>query len=137
MYRHPQLGDHRPVSWDAYSNPGHVDPLGGFHLRAAWDQDWDDTVATSEDPADVGVPLLQVARNPTVAGECDNFGSMVITTDQAQVPSAGTNGCTTHNSVARNVCMPKDATGGVVATSPEEAHLFEAYVQAFCAMDAP
>jgi hypothetical protein len=132
--------DFRPVLWDD-DFPSHTGTLGGLRMAKSEDQKWDPTTEVAEDDIGEGVPPLRILDVPTsVLQGIEGYRTMTIQTDQ-EWPL--TDSCSPHDSVAvsngagdRN-CMPMDAAGGVPAESAGSANLFEAYVQAFCAMDVP
>jgi hypothetical protein len=129
--------DARPTTWDN-DVPDHDGPLAGLRMNFCADQAWDVTTDVGEDAAGVGQPPLRVEDFPATTGVA-GFRGMTIFTDQT--PAAGD--CGFHTSVAVSEtggpapknCMPTDATSGAAATVASQAHLFEAYVHAFCAMD--
>jgi len=104
--------------------PGSWVELG---LPQSLDQDWDLEVATAEPGGpQSGLPALASAtlatnQNHPMVADCSPHSSMAL----------GTPG--TDASSMSGGCMPTDATGGVQAMAPQEAHLFEAYVAGFCA----
>lgn len=125
----PPLIDNRPLSWD--NDPEHDGPLGGLRMPACEDQPWDDAVDDST------TPILHVTKHAG-SGNVDPFAAMTILTVQDSV-------CTPdgeHKSVARSSligesCMPDAAISGSAAADAAAAHVYEAYVAAFCALDQP
>jgi hypothetical protein len=138
------LTDNRPISWDddlpedpfdpIHPPPAHDGPeVAGLRLPACEDQDWDLTVDNSV------LPVLHETNWPAHPPYAA-FRGMTIVTDMEDSTS-GT--CGPHESVALSGagpdlrCMPTDATTGTPAISADDAHVFEAYVAAFCKMGEP
>ncbi len=74
---------------------------------------------------------------PTTAQDWDatapTLSADVIATDQTTA-TVGNFTCTPHMSMARVGCMPTDVASGLTALSPDDMHLFEAYLQGFCSL---
>lgn len=149
--------DARPVAWDNYTFPDHDDPLRGLRMPVCEDEAWDGNVAKAEPSAGLGdsagIPGLKRSPFPCIGCPAnvsvEAFTSMGLRTRQVVVgslpPVLGDRSgpCGPHASVALSHrlypaenCMPTGPRPGGVqqATTPEAAHLFEAYVQGFCAL---
>jgi hypothetical protein len=136
---HPDAN--RPVAWDNLFRD-HGLPVGGLRMPSCDDESWDDMVRGAE-PANTsgdqaGIPWLKRSPYPQIS-DFAAFTQIGLTTDQIGP-------CGPHDSMALSHrdgavvdtpnCMSR-TRGGPAASTPEAAHLFEAYTQGFCALGEP
>jgi hypothetical protein len=98
-------------------------------------------VSQAEPAGPTGIPWLKRSPYPVVPNQRQAFLQMGLHTNQDVDGTNRLTACGPHESVALSHrpasgvptpnCMP-DGTGDY-AQQPEEAHVFEAYVQGFCA----
>jgi hypothetical protein len=120
--------DSPPVaaSWYDQNGASAFEPIFAFgHRRGAL-------------PADVEIPLgLLEAGVSFVGDDLDTAGWTLTSGELAHTDqdwpsgSPGMKPCTEHTSMGRSDCMPTDATSGIEATVPSDAHLADPYVEAF------